>query len=63
LFDLLGKSGAAKGLRELGLSEAALDDAADRIMIDRYFNLRDYDRIAIRSLLQDAWEGNPPSGV
>lgn len=63
LFDLLGKSGAAAGLKDLGLPEAALDEAADRIMIDRYFNLRDYDRAAIRALLQDAWEGNPPSGV
>ena len=34
-----------------------------RIMIDRYFNLRDYDRGAIRALLQDAWEGRAPSGV
>lgn len=63
LFDLLGKSGAAEGLKKLGLAEAALDEAADRIMIDRYFNLRDYDRTAIRILLQDAWEGRPPSGV
>jgi len=63
LFDLLGKSGAAEGLKDLGLPEAALDEAADRIMTDRYFNLRDYDRAAIRTLLQDAWEGRPPSGV
>jgi maleylacetate reductase len=63
LFDLLGKSGAAPGLRDLGLPEDALDEAADRIMIDRYFNLRAYDRAAIRALLQDAWEGRPPSGV
>lgn len=63
LFDLLGKSGAVESLRGLGLPESALDEAADRIMIDRYFNLRDYDRDAIRALLQDAWEGRPPSGV
>lgn len=63
LFDLLGKSGAVSALQDLGMAEAALDDAADRIMVDQYFNLRDYDRDAIRLLLQDAWEGNPPSGV
>ena len=63
LFDLLGKSGAAEGLKQLGLPEAALDEAVERIMTDRYFNLRDYDREAIRTLLQDAWEGRPPSGV
>ena len=63
LFDLLGKSGAAPGLKNLGLPESALDEAADRIMIDRYFNLRDYDKGAIRALLQDAWEGRAPSGV
>lgn len=61
LFDLLGKSRAAEGLKQLGLPEAALDEAADRIMIDRYFNLRAYDRTAIRTLLQDAWEGRPPA--
>ncbi|CAN0247843.1 unnamed protein product, partial [Discosporangium mesarthrocarpum] len=60
LFDLLGKSGAAEGLKDLGLAESALDEAADRIMTDRYFNLRDYDRSAIRAALQDAWEGRPP---
>ena len=60
LFDLLGKSGAVEGLKQLGLPESALDEATDRIMIDRYFNLRDYDRDAIRALLQDAWEGRPP---
>ena len=63
LFDLLGKSGAVPALKDLGLPGSALDEAADRIMIDRYFNLRDYDRDAIRALLQDAWEGCPPSGV
>ncbi|MEE2720951.1 MAG: maleylacetate reductase [Pseudomonadota bacterium] len=63
LFDLLGKSGAVPALKDLGLPESALDEAADRIMIDRYFNPRDYDRDAIRALLQDAWEGCPPSGV
>ncbi|MFT5485674.1 MAG: maleylacetate reductase [Paracoccaceae bacterium] len=60
LFDLLGKSGAAEGLKQLGLPEAALDEATDRIMTDRYFNLRDYDRDAIRAVLQDAREGRPP---
>ena len=63
LFDLLGKSGAVSALQDLGMPESALDAATDRIMVDRYFNLRDYDRDAIRVLLQDAWEGNPPSGV
>ena len=63
LFDLLRKSGATESLKGLGLPEVALEEAADRIMIDRYFNLRDYDRGAIRALLQDAWEGRPPSGV
>jgi maleylacetate reductase len=63
LFDLLGKSGATEGLKDLGLAESALDEAADRIMIDRYFNLRAYDRGAIRASLQDAWEGRPPAAV
>ncbi|MFT5485677.1 MAG: maleylacetate reductase [Paracoccaceae bacterium] len=63
LFDLLGKSGAAEGLKQLGLPESALDEATDRIMTDRYFNLRAYDRDAIRAVLQDAWEGRPPASA
>jgi len=63
LFDLLGKSGAAEGLKDLGLPESALNEAVNRIMTDRYFNLREYDRGAIRALLDDAWHGRPPSGV
>lgn len=61
LFRLLERSGAATGLKDLGLPYRALDDAADKAMIDRYFNRRAYERGAIRDLLEDAWRGRPPA--
>ena len=60
LYELLRRSKAPTGLRELGLAADVLDEAADQVMVDRYFNLRPYDRQAIRELLQRAWEGVPP---
>ena len=51
---------------ELGAAIAEFErigEAVNRIMTDRYFNLREYDRGAIRALLDDAWHGRPPSGV
>ena len=61
LFRLLERSGAATGLKDLGLPYRALDEAADKAMIDRYFNRRTYERGAIRDLLEDAWRGRPPA--
>lgn len=63
LFDLLGRCKAVTGLKELGLSHDVLDEAADRIMIDQYPNLRSYDRDVIRQLLENAWEGRPPANI
>lgn len=60
LYNLLGDCGVPRGLHELGLDRAALDEAADRIMRDQYYCARDYDRDEIRDRLDDAWEGRPP---
>ena len=61
LFRLLERSGAATSLKDLGLPCLTLDEVADKIMIDRYFNRRTYERDAIRALLDDAWHGRPPA--
>lgn len=61
LFRLLERSGAATGLKDLGLPYRALDEAADKAMVDRYFSRRTYERGAIRDLLEDAWRGRPPA--
>ena len=61
LFDFAQKVGAPKALRELGLTEANLDHAADLATRNPYTNPRAFDRNDIRGLLQNAWEGNRPA--
>jgi alcohol dehydrogenase class IV len=60
LFDLAARLGAPTSLRELGLPEAALDDAADQATQQAYWNPRPVERAAIRALLDDAWHGRRP---
>jgi len=47
--------------RTAGLSEADLDRAASIAVANPYWNPRPFDQSAIRSLLQDAWEGRRPA--
>ena len=51
---------AKMSLRELGLSEADLDRAADLAVQKPYWNPRPVERDAIRELLGRAWAGDPP---
>lgn len=60
LFGLSEKLGAPVRLRDLGLSAADLDKAADMATENPYSNPRPIERDAIRALLQDALEGRPP---
>ena len=61
LFDFSAQIGAPRALRDLGLSEADLDRAADIATENPYWNPRPIDRASIRHLLQDAWEGTRPA--
>jgi maleylacetate reductase len=61
LFDLAESLGAPLTLRELGLTEADLDKATDIALSNPYWNPRPIERVAIRELLQNAFEGNRPS--
>ena len=47
-------------LKDLGLSEADLDRAADLAVTKPYWNPRPVERDAIRKLLQAAWAGEEP---
>ncbi|KWV48420.1 Maleylacetate reductase [Bradyrhizobium macuxiense] len=47
-------------LKELGLSEADLDRAAEIAVKNPYFNPRPFDQAEIRALLRDAWIGREP---
>jgi maleylacetate reductase len=60
LFDLAASLGAPTALRELGVTEGALDAVADAALQSAYANPRPLERHAIRALLQQAWEGRRP---
>jgi maleylacetate reductase len=62
LFELAGKLGAPRSLREIGMSDGGLDHAADLAVASPYWNPRPIERAAIRALLQDAYDGRPPQG-
>jgi len=60
LFDLAGELGAPRSLREIGMPENGLDEAADIAAMSPYWNPRPPERTSIRALLQDAYEGRRP---
>jgi maleylacetate reductase len=61
LWDFAKAIGAPMALKDLGLSEADLDRAAEIATENPYWNPRPIDRQSIRYLLQDAWEGRRPA--
>jgi maleylacetate reductase len=52
---------APMALREFGLKESDLDRAAKLAVKNPYWNPRPIEQAAIRSLLQNAWQGAPPA--
>lgn len=60
LWDFAGSIGAPLALKDLGLSEADLDRAADLAVRNPYWNPRPVERQAVRDLLQRAWLGAQP---
>jgi maleylacetate reductase len=61
LFDFAVSLGAPTRLKDFGLSEADLDRAASIAVANPYWNPRPFDQSAIRSVLQDAWDGRRPA--
>ena len=61
LFDLAEKLGAPVALKDLGMPEAGLDQAADIAVANPYPNPRALERGALRQLLDDAYHGRRPS--
>ncbi len=61
LYDLAKKLGAPLTLKELGMPEAGLDQAADIAVSNPYPNPRKLERDAIRKLLDDAFHGCRPT--
>src|SRR6478672_11851937 len=60
VYELARRLGAPLALRDLGVSAADLDTAADIASADPYWNPRPVDRADIRTVLQNAFEGAPP---
>lgn len=60
LFDLAHRLGAPTSLREIGMPERGLDEAAEAAAVSPYWNPRPVERDAIRALLQAAYDGAPP---
>jgi maleylacetate reductase len=60
IYDLARRHGAAYSLRELGLKSSDLERAADLAVENAYWNPRAIDRLGMRTLLQNAWEGTRP---
>jgi alcohol dehydrogenase class IV len=61
LFSLAQTTGAPLALRDIGMPEDGLDNAATLATENPYWNPRPFDRAAIRSLLDDAWRGRRPT--
>ncbi|MER5407197.1 maleylacetate reductase [Streptomyces sp. NPDC002769] len=60
LFDFAGRLGAPRALRDLGMPEPGIEQAAELIVRDGYWNPRPVDRTAVRALLTRAWAGERP---
>ena len=61
VYDLAINNGAPTGLKDIGMKEADLDKACDIAMQNQYPNPRPLERVALRQLLQDAFDGVRPN--
>jgi maleylacetate reductase len=61
VYELARRHGAPLALRDLGMTLADIDKAAEIASANPYWNPRPVEREAIRSLLQDAFEGATPA--
>ena len=60
LYDLMLELGTSKSLREFGLTESDLEQAADLAVINPYDNPRPVTRDAVLRMLRAAYHGTPP---
>jgi maleylacetate reductase len=60
LYDLARKLGTPASLREIGMPESGIDQAADLAVKNPYWNPRTIEREAIRELIARAWRGDAP---
>jgi maleylacetate reductase len=60
LHDLARELAAPASLREIGMPESGIDQAADLAVQNPYWNPRGIEREAIRELIARAWRGDAP---
>lgn len=60
IYDLIGRIGAPRALKDIGMPADGLDRAADLALQNRYYNPRPLEREGIRQLLQRAYDGRTP---
>ena len=60
LFELAGRLGAKRSLRDLGMPQDGIEQVVEQTMATPYPNPRPLDRSAIRELIIRAWKGEPP---
>jgi maleylacetate reductase len=60
LYDLIGRLGAKRSLRELGMPEAGIEQAARLAIQNPYWNPRKLEIEPLRKLLRRAWIGDLP---
>jgi maleylacetate reductase len=60
LYDLAGRLGTPRALRDLGMPESGIDRAVDLALANPYWNPRPLEREALRACVAAAWAGAPP---
>jgi maleylacetate reductase len=61
VFDLAKDNGAPTALKDIGMHVEDIDKACDIALQNQYPNPRPLERVALRQLLQDAFEGRRPA--
>lgn len=61
LYDLAGRLGAARALRDIGMPRDGIDRASDLALKNPYWNPRPIERDGIRALIARAWAGDAPA--
>lgn len=60
IYDLIGRIGAPRALKDIGMPADGVDKAVDLALTARYPNPRPLEREALRQLLQRAYDGERP---
>ncbi len=60
LYDLAGRLGAKRALRDIGMPADGIAEVVDRTVADPYWNPRPIERTMILDLVTAAWHGEPP---